>query len=128
MNQPKDWTVHTVFGDGGIVFHTKGAAKYCGKELELVIPTSEAVAHQLINAIVEYCIRTDFEISTNQKLKNIFQKPIMFLDVDPIYPAEDEGTVFRLILADAKNLFPEDPGCNPLYQRQVSNRLGQRLH
>lgn len=126
--KPTPWTVNTVFVDGGIVHHTQGAVKYCGKEIELVLPTSVDSAHAILNSIVEYCFANKVKLESGKITREIFGKPMMFVATEPLYTNEEVDDVYRVVLTDKKGHFPDHPKCDTLFQRQLTQRIGLRLH
>lgn len=116
MSKKKAWTIRTVIGED-ITYLTKGAAQYCGLEVELNLPIKQQQAVDFLRAVVSYCQYLEKPIIPDTKVKEIFGVPVMFKKMCSL--VETSKTVYRLVFPDDKGLFPDDRKCHPTFKRQL---------
>lgn len=112
-----EWIVKNTF-IGEIIYITEGAAEHCGLEIELTLPIKPYQAMDFLKAVVEYCEIKNAPIIPDIKITEIFGVPVMFKVMTSLYNHHEE--VLRLIFPDNEGLFPDEPGCNYLFMRQVA--------
>ena len=114
-----DWEIHAIFDDeGGPTYHTHGMkARAAGQELELNLPLDggDDLLNRLGLAIANGDLPAEELIDTS-----LFDTPVML--VRRPYGVAIRSDVLRLVLPDDEGHFPGDPGCDPMYENQLSSR------
>jgi hypothetical protein len=102
------------------VYITTGAAKYCGREIELNLPVTPEQARLILNSAVSQCKRKAQRIESDSKML-IYSVPVLFRQLSAM--EERFGIFWRLIMSDDKGVFPDDKRCNPLFSNQIPQPL-----
>lgn len=112
-----DWKIMTVYYDG-LVYFTKGAAQYCGLEIELKISLEPNQAKDIIDGIVAYCKINQCELDEFIKIK-LYNRDIFFKKMKSL--SEKGKDAWRIVLPDNYGNLPDDLMCNPDFKKQIDS-------
>lgn len=122
-NVEVDWFIHAVFDNdkpGLIVYHTHGMEQYTdGYELELNLCLKNEDAMTILNTLGLYIKKGLIKLEQNKPISNIFLTDFYLLEVEPIFPHEENEKVLRVILQDKNGKYPWNTGCDKGFRDQV---------
>ncbi len=121
MTDRVDWIIHAVIGEGNTVYHTHGLKEHGLLELELNLPLKNQDAQIIINTIALHLVNENKIVKDKERISDVLSVDVEFMLTKQIFPTdgeEDEISV-RIILPDTNMTFPNEEGCQEIYQQQV---------
>lgn len=112
-----DWGI-TIASSKPLVYITVGAAKHCGKEIELNLPVNHEQARLLLNTAVAFCKR-EKECLNSRLIIDIYSIPVTFRQTQSVN--DKFGIVWRMLVPDNNGKYPYENGCSPLFRSQFEN-------
>ncbi len=117
MKKNKDWEFD-VNNQFACALISNGADKYCGLEIEFIVPILLNNAEEIMDAIIEKCRDENIqpsEITELSIIKNLIRikKEVSFIN--------GKTQIWRVVLSDWNNLFPEDSNCDIHFKYQLKD-------
>ena len=105
------------FPEGICDAHTHGLDKYGHLELQLVLAFEPEIIAHIMSTLGER-IENGERFSNKQLVNGIFEDCHVRMDIVKDCDRED---IFRVVVPDEHNAFPEDPGCEYPFNLQLYN-------
>lgn len=116
MNKSREWDINMYYRNG-LVFFTTGASGYCGWDVELNLPLNFKQAGKILDRAVELCIAEKKILSERVKF-SMYNREMSIRKFQSL--VEPNQPVWRLILTDTEGRYPEDPNCELIFRKQIS--------
>lgn len=117
------WTIHQVVGEDSTNFHTHGLEDYGSLELEINLPIEGRLAAHIINEIGLKIVNGK-RYNSRDIISDVVNVNLTVIKAKSIHSGDhDSEDILRIIIPDENLRFPWDAGCDPIYKKQIWNRL-----